>query len=343
MNRTATVSTMCRSKALFASMIMLFLASCATPHREPTKEAQQAFAPEASVSQKADMISLSEVAKRYGYSDAGTNSSGRILFRRNRNLIEIDPNSRVAYFNGRLELLTDVPESDGETVWVAKSVGTKFRNLREKVVAKKAIKKAPLRAKPIPSNSLRGRHFVIDAGHGGKDGGTARHGVREKDITLYVAKEVAQMLRSEGARVTMTRTTDHKIQLNRRAQISNQKSPDAFISIHVNSAPNSKAAGVEVYSASNRSQGQRSDKLPKSKKLASALFRHLSMATPVKDRGVKPSPGFRVLKKNNHPSALVELGFVSNSKERSLLKRRSYQKRLAIALVAGIREYSRTI
>lgn len=341
MNKTDHTSTIYPSMALLLGLIMLFLPSCATPHREPTKEAIQPDT--AQVSSRSTMVPLADVARTHGYRDAGTNSAGRILFRKGKNLVEIDPNSRVAYFNGKLEVLTKAPESDGETLWVAKSINTKFSKYRESVVAARAVRKIPTRTKPIPRGSLRGRHFVIDAGHGGKDGGTSKHGVKEKDITLFVAKEVAQMLRNEGAQVTMTRTTDHKIQLNRRAQISNQKNTDAFISIHVNSAPNIKAAGVEVYSASKRSQGQRSDKLPRSKKLARALFRHLAMATPVKDRGVKPSPGFRVLKNNNHPSALVELGFVTNSQELSLLRSRQYQRRLAKALVAGIREYSQSI
>ena len=84
--------------------------------------------------------------------------------------------------------------------------------------------------------------IVVDAGHGGVDNGMhgpigERWQFKEKDVTLAVAKQLAQILRARGAVVIMTRTTDTLIALSDRGRIANEQHGDVFISVHVNAAP----------------------------------------------------------------------------------------------------------
>ncbi len=321
------------------SIMMLILASCATPHREPTKEAPEATP--LAVAPLPSMMSLKKLTSRYGYLPHGTNGAGRQVFRRGSSEIEIHPTSRVAYFDHELVVLDQSPHASSRGILVPRSLESHFHRPQVRPAVTKT--KKPAKVRPIPARTLSGKHFVIDAGHGGRDHGASRRGVREKDVTLSISMEVARLLRQQGARVTMTRTNDRKIELNRRAQISNENRPDAFVSIHINSASNSGAAGAEVYPARIRSAGQRRDKIARSAKLARTILRQIQNVTPAKDRGIKRSPGFRVLKRNNHAAVLVELGFVTNSRERRLLGSPTYQRKLAQALVRGIREYARSI
>ncbi len=338
MSNTTNAKIINQASALASCLMMLFSFGCATPHREPTKETLKQ--PRSS---SPAMMSLSEMARNHHFLPSGENQAGRKVYRRGVTIVEVDPRSRVSYFDGKLVLMGRSPHRDGANLLVPKSLDQNFAALKVKPAAVRPRPTKRPEPKPIPSHVLGGKHFVIDAGHGGRDHGASRAGVMEKNVTLRVALEVAALLRRQGARVTLTRATDRKIELNRRARISNERHPDAFVSIHINSASNTLARGVEIYPARFRSRGQDADKLPRSNKLATALMRALRPITPGKDRGIKRSPGFRVLKLNNHPAVLVELGFVTHRGERRLLGSRAYQKRLAKALVAGIREFSRSI
>jgi N-acetylmuramoyl-L-alanine amidase len=111
---------------------------------------------------------------------------------------------------------------------------------------------------PVPPAEVRGRHtVVVDAGHGGPDGGmqgTTAGGrtVQEKDVTLAVARELQGALRERGIGVVMTRARDTLIALADRGKIANQRRGDLFISIHVNAANpawrnSSGARGFETY------------------------------------------------------------------------------------------------
>jgi N-acetylmuramoyl-L-alanine amidase len=113
---------------------------------------------------------------------------------------------------------------------------------------------------PTRARSLRrGQHYlvVVDAGHGGPDpgmtgpiGGGPR--LIEKDITLAVAKLLAQELRNDGVDVLMTRTTDTLIALSDRGRIANRNKADLFVSVHVNAtgsrgASAARERGFETY------------------------------------------------------------------------------------------------
>lgn len=168
---------------------------------------------------------------------------------------------------------------------------------------------------------------VIDAGHGGHDSGATRAGVHEKHLALDVATRVYQLLEEEGVSVRMTRSDDRFLTLGERVRIADSVADSALVSIHFNSARNSRAHGIETfyyYSGSKASQ-----------KLAQSVQNQLIAYTGAENRGVKTA-GFYVLRKTSRPAILVECGFVSNRSDRSRALRAEYRQQLAQAIVAGI-------
>jgi N-acetylmuramoyl-L-alanine amidase len=177
---------------------------------------------------------------------------------------------------------------------------------------------------------LEGKTFVIDPGHGGYDGGASAAGVYEKNINLQVSLKFADALRKHGATVYLTRSKDEFISLDNRVIFSNSIKPDAFISIHVNSSTSSSACGIEAYH--NSEDGV----MPaESKQLATLLQSELIKATGAYSRGVRDE-SFRVIRDNEAPAVLVEIGFVSNATERANLTNDTYQNKLVTGLINGV-------
>ena len=215
---------------------------------------------------------------------------------------------------------------------------------------------------------LLGGVVVLDPGHGGKDPGAVANGLREKDITLSVARKVRHILEKEyGLRVVMTRDDDRFISLARRSEIAKENRTLVFVSIHCNYSRNRKARGPETYFLSTartsheravellensvikyEMEGRKDDIeyivsdmlqnafMKESQKLALSVHRHLARGRS--DRGVRQA-GFYVLRKIYAPSILVELGYLSNKKEARLLSSKTYQWELARRIARGISEY----
>ena len=115
-------------------------------------------------------------------------------------------------------------------------------------------------ARAAPKNELQRFHVVLDPGHGGADEGAAfrapRQLLREKDVTLLIAQEVARQLRARGIEVTLTRTTDADVPLAVRTSFANRLGADVFISLHLNSTQaghDPHAEGIETYILNNTS------------------------------------------------------------------------------------------
>jgi N-acetylmuramoyl-L-alanine amidase len=223
---------------------------------------------------------------------------------------------------------------------------------------------------------LKVSRVVIDPGHGGHDEGTQGvHGLLEKDLVLDVARRVGKLIEDRmGAEVIYTRTDDTFIPLEGRTALANDKKADLFISIHANSSPVPRIAGVETYylnfstskdaldvAARENATSQKSifdlqdivqkitlhDKVEESREFAgriqSSLYSFSARSFPSeKNRGVKKAP-FIVLIGATMPSVLVEIGFLSNSREETLLKRPDYRQKLADALYRGISRYADTL
>lgn len=174
--------------------------------------------------------------------------------------------------------------------------------------------------------------ICIDPGHGGKDpGAIGPSGTYEKNIALAVAKKLAARL-SPACQVVMTRTDDRRLGANQKADldarttIANQAQGNLFISIHCNSASNTKATGVETFALAPGGEGER---------LARSIQTELVRETKLADRGVKFA-NFAVLRKTAMPAVLVELGFISNPAEERLLRDPAWQEKAARAIATGI-------
>ncbi len=192
---------------------------------------------------------------------------------------------------------------------------------------------------------------IIDAGHGGFDGGaTAIDGTLEKDINLKIALKLAFFLEQSGVEVILTRNSDasteketakpiasrKKDDLNQRLQLM-KNNPDAlFVSIHLNKFTTSAAIGSQVfYSANNEN----------SKKLADDIQKLIVKLLQPDNKRVnkKANSSTYILHNATVPAVLVECGFLSNSTELKLLKDENYQNKMAFSIYCGIMEYFKNI
>ncbi len=226
---------------------------------------------------------------------------------------------------------------------------------------------------------LRDVVVAIDAGHGGEDpGATGRRGTREKDVVLAIARELErQMMREPGMRPVMVRTGDYYIRLRKRIEIARAERADLFVSIHADAFRDRRVRGSSVYALSQNgatseaarwlAERENSADLiggvsldDKDDLLASVLLDLSQTATieasldigdevleGLKRLGKTHKPrvqqaGFAVLKSPDIPSILVETAFISNPQEEKRLRDPRHQRRLATAILKGVRAYFRT-
>ncbi len=165
---------------------------------------------------------------------------------------------------------------------------------------------------------------VIDAGHGGKDGGSVWNGLVEKKLCLDVAKRVETALKASGLKTVMTRRTDTFVDLSQRARIANRVPASVFVSIHFNGSRKTIISGGEVYYRSSRG-----------KLLASAINRSIKGRVAGGTRGIFYA-GFKVLRETQMPAVLVECGYLSNKREALRCADPAHRQKLAEAIVSGL-------
>lgn len=224
------------------------------------------------------------------------------------------------FVNGRAKGAVENVEKIGGRIYVPASLVPEIRS--------EMLAVAPKEQPPRPGvNPYTGSAVVIDAGHGGKDpGAIARNGTYEKYINLAVAEDVASILRQKGISVIMTRSNDTFVELDGRSEIANNNRARLFVSIHSNSSENSSARGYTVYTSRSPSSASQS--------LGQALVRSMS-STGFESHGLQHA-NYRVVVNTNCPSALVEIGYLSNSSEASMLTSSNTQNRIAQAIAQGI-------
>ena len=221
-----------------------------------------------------------------------------------------------------------------------------------------------------------GNLIVIDAGHGGHDSGALCEGKQEKDLVLQLTKKLKKSFQNQGYRVYLTRGSDRFLKLGQRTRIADKKDAKVFISIHANAIANHDrfevVEGIETYflqktrdaksqriaARENSAVLQGTDSLsqnviidsvlngPKiiqSHKLAIDVQTHImksvhSRYADAKNGGVRPAP-FYVLVGASRPSILVEVGYITNTKERHRLFTSDYQERIAKGIVLGVGRY----
>jgi len=197
---------------------------------------------------------------------------------------------------------------------------------------------------------LGGMKIVLDAGHGGLDGGASNGEIIEKEITLAITKKVARQLTRLGAEVILTRSKDGDVlsehapsenfPTNRerkkqdiflREALVKQHEPDMFITIHANAIPNSKWRGAQVF---YHKEGHAN-----SEHLAKSIQQTIRETLENTTREALSIKQVYLLKKAEVPAVLVETGFLSNEEERNLLASESYQDKMAFAIARGIENY----
>jgi len=222
---------------------------------------------------------------------------------------------------------------------------------------------------------------VIDAGHGGKDPGATgrRFRLREKSMTLSIAKKLGSILERSGMRVVYTRKNDNFIPLPKRSDVANNAGADLFVSVHINASRSKSLNGFECYylsdatddnaraleafedssvSMNEKATAEHSRQLDKtlwdlaltenrteSSELANYICDSVEAGREADVRGVRTAR-FYVLKHTNIPSVLVEIGYLSNRSEEAKLKDPAYLDRMTELVAGGIlkykKEYERT-
>ncbi|MBU5471930.1 N-acetylmuramoyl-L-alanine amidase [Roseburia sp. MSJ-14] len=187
---------------------------------------------------------------------------------------------------------------------------------------------------------------IIDAGHGGEDGGAEVNGILEKDINLSIADKLADTLRLCGVRVTEIRDEDISVyddsaqslrekkvsDLKHRVEIVNGSENNILVSIHQNKFDNNAYSGAQVFYSSNND---------KSRVLAESIRNSVvSLLQNDNTRELKPANSDIYLLDNaTVPAVIVECGFLSNDEERAKLLDSGYQSEMAYSIAMGVLEY----
>lgn len=192
------------------------------------------------------------------------------------------------------------------------------------------------------SNSPKSSYtIVIDAGHGGRDGGSVgKNGTIEKEINLKYAKALEKKLTTLGYNVVLTRKNDDGLydenaknkklsDMQARLKIIEKANPALVVSIHMNSFPNQTAHGANTYYREGDDA---------SKTCANLIQRSLNNYCNAPSVEGKPGDYYMV-KCSYYTSVLVECGFISNPEEELLLNSADYQEKIIYAIFSGIQLY----
>jgi N-acetylmuramoyl-L-alanine amidase len=185
-------------------------------------------------------------------------------------------------------------------------------------------------SRPLPNVVPNGRIVVvIDPGHGGVDVGAVGIGdLREADVVLPIAQQVATLLQQQGIQAVLTRSSDVEIDLEPRVQMAEQAQADLFVSIHANSMGMERpdVNGAETYYYSN------------GEALAQTIQSSIVSSMGMNDRGIKQAR-FYVLKRTSMPAVLVETGYVTGSEDAPRLADANFRNQMAVAIARGILQY----
>jgi N-acetylmuramoyl-L-alanine amidase len=217
---------------------------------------------------------------------------------------------------------------------------------------------------------------VIDAGHGGDDeGARGVRGLREKDLVLAVAQDLAARLRRAGLRVVLTRDKDVFVPLEERTSVANDARGDLFVSIHANAANHDGARGSETYFMSLEASDEHArgvaarenqafagrpggapeegdplvsilgdlianEHLTESSDFARGVQLRLAALDAGPSRGVKQAP-FVVLAGVQMPAALIEVGFITHPAEERELRTARRREMIATAVTEAVLEHAR--
>ncbi|MCA1024319.1 N-acetylmuramoyl-L-alanine amidase CwlD [Halobacillus litoralis] len=195
------------------------------------------------------------------------------------------------------------------------------------------------------SSPLSGKVIVLDPGHGGPDGGAiGGDGTEEKVITLKMAEYLQDYLQQAGALVYMTRYEDADLasegtsglsrrkseDISNRVQFIEEKEADLYLSLHLNAIPSAKWSGAQTFYYPESEE---------SEYLAKFIQAEIQTNMGNTKREALGLSNIYILKHAEAPGALVEAGFLSNDRERELLKSEDYQRQMAASIYQGVLRY----
>lgn len=194
------------------------------------------------------------------------------------------------------------------------------------------------------------RVLVLDAGHGGTDTGTVTpEGLAEKDLTLRVARQLEAILTQDaGMKIVETRTEDRALSTAERAALASSAEGNLLISLHTGASFGPQAAGCNVFYAPppapdlagsrrpNQGKSTRRDVSRESRYFAEAIATALQSASETPPRPPHEAP-IRILGEAPMPAVMVEVGYLTNPAEATLLAQEAYVNRIAQGIAAGLK------
>lgn len=167
---------------------------------------------------------------------------------------------------------------------------------------------------------------VIDVSHGGKDFGATFDEFKEKEITLNIAQKIKELNENSNIEIILTRDTDKFLFLSERAEYINNIKPDYVISLHVNASKDENKNGMEIF-VSNQNK-----LLEKSEKLARDLLNNFE----TQNIEIK-NANFHLLTNVNYPISLLEIGYLTNSKDREFMTSEIGQTEIANTILKVVK------
>ena len=312
--------------ALLGAALPGCVGDTATPH-EPTGHPMP------------DRESIRELAARYRFSVPSKTGDPMILTRKDGTLT-FGANSRKCLYNGVLVWLNAPTMKQDDGSWAVAAVDIEA-TLDAILEPKASVRAAP----PV---------VVIDPGHGGDDTGAkyAAKDLVEKQLVLHIAKRVCRALLDAGVKAQLTRKRDRTLSLAARTRAAKNANADLFVSIHMNSAGNDQAEGLETYvlpaagyaataggANAPASPGNGHDRAS----MTLAYFVHKELLAGLKspDRGIRRAR-FSVLRRAPCPAILIECGFLSHAEEGKKFATSEHRNRAADSIVRGIQAYLKT-
>ena len=184
--------------------------------------------------------------------------------------------------------------------------------------------------------------IVLDAGHGGDDGGAIgiKTNVREKTINLSITNKIARLFESAGATVVLTRTDDGALckngfnkmeDMSNRARIIKESRPYVVISVHCNSFPqNSHVHGAQMFYYPDSMMG---------KLLAQSIQESICLYADTDNKRLVKEADFFMLRNGESTNVMIECGFLSCYEEEQLLQDKSYQDKIAYSVFDGTSKF----
>ncbi len=176
--------------------------------------------------------------------------------------------------------------------------------------------------------------ILIDIGHGGSDPGSiGNDGTKEKDLALSIALHIKELNKNSGFKIEFTREDDMLPDLKARIKAGEDK-PSLFLSLHINSSPDNNRNGIEVYVPTSGHPYSR-----ESQQLGSALLNHLQTLYKVENKLLQRNKSVWVLENSNCPSALLEVGYISNSNDLNFITKSDNQVLVAQKIISAISSF----